>query len=473
MGEIRRMRSSSAMKLSQAYRVTDWGRSRWSDSRVTASGDSFNTQPDLESMRAQCYAMDRNNGLFSGVLDRAIDNIVGSGPIFQMQTKDKGLNAALEERMAIYDAGEIDATGLRNKREMLRHGLRAVFTGGDHSFAKLSNGKIQGIEAGLIVDDYNKPGTASGIAHDSKGMISGFRVGRWTEYGGIDRSNTRIIPAKHMMYLPHLTRWSAERGVPVLASTIELFERLDDYIEATIVAAQVGACQAVAIATEMGGELAKQTSDTETAQDDDDQYIIEQEPGGIYYLRPGESVTQIKPEHPSTQFEPFMKSMLRLVGLPLGLPLELVLLDFSDTNYSSARAAFLQAYIGFRTWQYFLDSRFLRPLSDWKLTHFFKELGIKDTPENRKFVNIPSGWAWVDPMKEAQGAKIAIELGLTTLRDEAAKYGKFWEDNVAQRKIEIAAAKDAGMIVEVVEEEPQAGEEEQKPKEGKKEKKDE
>ena len=57
------------------------------------------------------------------------------------------------------------------------------------------------------------------------------------------------------------------------------------------------------------------------------------------------------------------------------------------------------------------------------------------------------------------------------LRDEAAKHGKFWEDNIAQRKVEIAAAKEAGMIVEVVEEEPQAGEEEeQKPKEGKKEK---
>jgi capsid protein len=46
---------------------------------------------------------------------------------------------------------------------------------------------------------------------------------------------------------------------------------------------------------------------------------------------------------------------------------------------------------------------------------------------------VPQGWQWVDPLKEAEASKLAIEQGLSTLSDETASQGKDWEEVVEQR----------------------------------------
>ncbi len=44
------------------------------------------------------------------------------------------------------------------------------------------------------------------------------------------------------------------------------------------------------------------------------------------------------------------------------------------------------------------------------------------------------GWEWIDPQKEANANKIALETGQTTLAEICAGYGQDWKDVLKQRE---------------------------------------
>ncbi|HER27020.1 MAG TPA: phage portal protein, partial [Rhodospirillales bacterium] len=67
------------------------------------------------------------------------------------------------------------------------------------------------------------------------------------------------------------------------------------------------------------------------------------EGGAVMPLYPGDKMSSFSPNRPSDKFAPFVDAMNRHVAASLNMPYELLLKDFSKTNYSSARAALLEA----------------------------------------------------------------------------------------------------------------------------------
>ena len=49
---------------------------------------------------------------------------------------------------------------------------------------------------------------------------------------------------------------------------------------------------------------------------------------------------------------------------------------------------------------------------------------------------IGAGYGWVDPVKEVESSKLAIDWGLSTYADEGAAQGQDWEEMLQQRKRE-------------------------------------
>ena len=82
----------------------------------------------------------------------------------------------------------------------------------------------------------------------------------------------------------------------------------------------------------------------------------------IEYLTEGQSIEAFNPNRPGGTFEPFVNRILRALATGLNLPYEIVAKDFSQTNYSSARAALLQAYRYFRCRQQFLSTYLCQPV---------------------------------------------------------------------------------------------------------------
>lgn len=163
----------------------------------------------------------------------------------------------------------------------------------------------------------------------------------------------------------------------------------------------------------------------------------------VQYLGTGETVDFGDPKRPSGTFEPVVLAVLRSIGASLGLPLELVLKDFSRTNYSSVRAALLEARRFFRADQTWLAARLCQPCWEWVLEEAWlrEDLPAVDlfgeSREDWMRVSwIAPGWGWVDPVKEVESSKQAIEANLSTLADECAAQGRDWEDVLTQKKRE-------------------------------------
>jgi lambda family phage portal protein len=163
----------------------------------------------------------------------------------------------------------------------------------------------------------------------------------------------------------------------------------------------------------------------------------------IASLYAGEQVTTLKPEHPNANFAPFVNAALRNIASAVGLTYEQMTMDWSQVNYSSARAALLVIYRAFDADRDGFAGRFMQP---WYMAWLEEmvETGRIILPAGApSFAEAPHAWAhaewvgpgrgWVDPLKEAQAAAYRISSGLSTLEAEAAQQGRDWREDAQQR----------------------------------------
>ena len=125
--------------------------------------------------------------------------------------------------------------------------------------------------------------------------------------------------------------------------------------------------------------------------------------------------------------------------------------DFSKTNYSSARAALLEARRYFKMRQEWLSRKLCQPVWEMVLEEAYLKGELKaDTfYEMKEYWTgaswIAPGWEWVDPLKEAQAAEVGLKNGIITYSDLYASEGKDWEESLEQRKREQDKIKELGL----------------------------
>ncbi|CDN60034.1 Phage portal [Burkholderia cenocepacia H111] len=165
-------------------------------------------------------------------------------------------------------------------------------------------------------------------------------------------------------------------------------------------------------------------------------------------LFPGESINTVSATRPAGNFAEFENAMLRNVAAGTGMSAQQISQNWSDVNYSSYRAAALEAWKTFDRRRRDFGRGFGQPI----LCAFAEEAMEVDSlplPAGAPEFNmaraaytrawwIGPGRGYVDPLKERQGAALGIESGFSTLEDESAEVsGTDWRDNVDQRAIEI------------------------------------
>ena len=102
-----------------------------------------------------------------------------------------------------------------------------------------------------------------------------------------------------------------------------------------------------------------------------------------------------------------MRLILTLIGINLGLPLVMVLMDASETNFSGWRGAVDQARLGFRQNQKRLINRFHKPVYLWKVRQWMAEDAALRRAAARSDVNIfahrwnPPTWPYIQPLQDA------------------------------------------------------------------------
>jgi hypothetical protein len=165
----------------------------------------------------------------------------------------------------------------------------------------------------------------------------------------------------------------------------------------------------------------------------------------------GDKLHGFTPARPSVAYEPFVTTAFRYIGAGLNMPYELLLKDFSKTNYSSARAALLEAWRFFTGRRNWLGRTFYQPAYEL----WFEEMVDAGKIEAPGFYDNRTAWTrarwigpgrgWIDPLKEAQASELRMDIMVSTLEDECAEQGKDWEEVLEQRAIEEARKKKLGL----------------------------
>ncbi|MCP4639434.1 MAG: phage portal protein [bacterium] len=414
--------------------------------RLTPQGGSGDRQDrwDRRLLRDMSARFDRDNPIQNALISRALDNIVGHGFKLQMNTGDEAKDKAIQDQWCDWwkrpEVRKLDAGW-----QVERHVLASCMRDGDIAAIKLGTDDIQLIEAERIyhpnVKKPNDRRVEDGILLDSVGRPLSMYVCDYSANGMVQRRTTgKVYPWEKVVFVAHRRRVSQTRGMPVHVPAFPMLHRLNEICDSEAIAWQLLARFALSVNRENGPTLAYNESTAKTGlptnPNQEERPERSQDIGTaiLFHGEEGEEIKGIERNLPGSDFPESVRMFLRLIGMPFGMPLELLLLDFSQTNYSSAKASLEQAYRAFRAWQRLLWENFHDPLLSWKLAEWYPEL------KNKTHTWITPNFPWLDPLKEAEAAGLGIALGLTTHGEAIAGRGGDREAWLRERQKEYLSA---------------------------------
>lgn len=439
--------------VSLGYHAAQTMRERSGGLPSGGSGDAHLT-PDRDALRRTSQEFERDNGLYIAIVERAIDNILGQGFGFQARTPDAEINQKIEQELwpAFCEAPEV--RGIFDWDELVSHVATRWFVDGDIGAILLRDApQIQLQESEQIVS----PGTGSGardkaaaaggrivdgVELDRLGKPVGYWVAQYGDSGQV-KGQRRRIEAENFLFLANRLRPSQTRGVPPMQSNFATFWRMNDIFDSEAAAWQILSRFAVAIQRKDAAELALATSDEAQSGEQPPtlaQRVHDVGNAVIFHGEPGEEIRGVERNIPGANFTESVRMFVRLVGLPMGLPLELILLDWSEANYSSSRAQLEQAYIRFRRRQSQLRRFWHQPLYRWLVKRWVAdgELPAIDGIERHEWIMPP--FPWIDLLKEAEALGMGVDRGISTYGDALKMRNKDRVTVISDRAVEIDQA---------------------------------
>lgn len=437
----------------------------------------------------------RNNGVAQGAQQTIADNVVGTGlrlsprPLYKLLGRDKAWatefgNSVQGFHRLWWDDTACDASDELNGAGLTTSVIRSLWVNGEACAlpmwlpepGQLFASRLQLLEPDRLSNPNGRPDSATlraGVERDaatgrpvayhvrtthpgdslSFGLGAGAAFGEWVR-----------IPAKtewgrrRFLHVHDKDRIGATRGKPLIAAVMRPFKQVDHFLTVHLQTAIVQSLIAAFIRTPMDQEALVELfgGNAEAAQKYFDEKAVRDsrtklKGGALIPLNPGDDVTPFAPPNAANGVDQFVMTVYRQIAAAFNLPYELLLKDFTKTNYSSARAAMLEA------WRYF---NYLRAKVGFMFCQPAYELVLEEMVD-RQMVDAPDfytlrrayaaakwigpGRGWVDPVKEADAAEKRMKSGLSTLEMECAEQGLDWEDVLEQRALEIQRCKELGL----------------------------
>jgi lambda family phage portal protein len=399
----------------------------------------------------------RNDMVVGQALNRRCENIIQDGFSIHPRTGDSGLDLALwtlwDEWSKTPEA--VDVSGELTWNEIELAVTRAVHVDGDILAAGLEDGQLQLHEAHTIKKKRKSKNVHLGVEIDEARRRKQF----WISKDPIDAQKTNSsaetsVPLKVMMgdtrVLFHIyngdKRISQTRGISELSRIFALAGMVDDINFAKMLQQQIASCFAVireqaALSSQNGQVLPSVSagagfgeSTTQTTVTGEERAIQGIQPGMLFKSMPGEKIRLDSPAVPNQEFFAHIRLLLQLLGVNLGIPLVMMLLDGSETNFSGFRGAMDEARRGFKAFQRHLINRFHTPIWRWKVKQWIEgnEGGIAKYADRRK-VRIfdhewnPPNWPYLEPLTDASGDLLRLRNHLTSPRRLHAEKSRDYE----------------------------------------------
>jgi len=258
----------------------------------------------------------------------------------------------------------------------------------------------------------------NGIEKDRYGRPKKFNLAPWKSHR-VDTQNATKVDAKNVLYIANPERPSQIRGVPATQAAFPMLHRINDVCDSEAIAMQLLARFAVSINRENAAEEAHTVSREDPnktgseTEGDLATMVTELDYALLFHGERGDEVKGIERNIPGKNFGESVRMFLRILGLPLGMPLELILLDWTKCNYSQSRAVLQQAFQMFGFWQNKLADFFYSPLFEWRL-EAWREQGLIGKGTKLDYNWIKHTFPWIDQFKEAQAYATQVERAFIT-----------------------------------------------------------
>lgn len=481
--------------------MADWQPALWSpDNEINIYRDKI---------VSRVRDMTRNDGWASGAVTRILDNAVGAvfRPIFKPDyrylaelTGNPEFNAEWAAKYSRYmdaqwrtwanDEGRwCDMERKQTVSQMLRLAMRHKLVDGDslvlmhYDMERLGYGKASMATAMQVIDPdrlsnpqqlYDMPNVRGGVELDANLApiayhIREAHIGDW--WSGEKTMTWKRIPRETSWGRPIVIhdfehdRAGQHRGISIFAPVVQRLKMLIKYdqteLESAILNAMFGAFiqspyDPAMVEDAMGDSDSLGVYQDERIDFHNDRRISLKGGARMPMLFPGETVQTVNAARPYSNFSVFQDAFLRNIAAQTGLSTQQITQDWSNVNYSSARAAMLEAWKTLTRRRHEFAIGTCQPIA----CCFVEEIhslggvplpeGAPDFVEARTAYShakwIGPGRGWVDPVAEKKGAILGLDAGMSTLEMETNEnVGEDYEVMLEQRKVEIDQMRRLGL----------------------------
>ena len=453
------------MSVWQTLRMRFWGKRNGYD--AGGGRDSDNWTPvdgraeDINAMsrdtiRHRARDLERNADYVEASILAMERNVVGSGIRLDCKVDHPELEKEIERLWESWcHAENCDVTGRLCFCEILKMAVRrmlvdggllivAAYTGDKRFPLQLQIKEVDELNSGVLFHGQNQ--VVGGIEVNSFNKPVAYHFTVYDTFGETGR--TVRIPADRVIYLNKIKRSSQVREISGFSNVLSRLRDLNQFLNAVSVKERMLACLAVFI-KKVNAALGlgrNQKPDKETGAKKK-----KLAPGMIMELDAGDEIQVVNPSGQASNAKDMVSILLRGVSSALGLSYEAVSRDMSQSTYSSARQNLVEDRETYKEWQHYLSEHLCRKVYAWWMESCVMagSLHIPDYFTNpEKYTEckwIAKGMSWIDPVKEVNANRIALETNQTTLQEVAAEQGKDWRAILEQRAKERQLMKELGL----------------------------
>ena len=417
----------------------------------------------LRPMRAGSRFLARNNDLMKRFLSMLRNNVAGpTGMQLQCTSPNPEMNTAVEAAWLAWSHpenasanGQLSWIAIQRKfiSTLARDGevlMRYVLADNPFGFA------LKFIDVNWLDEQYNerRPGGNRVIMSveldDNDRPVAYWLTPPPDEFNVIpasqQRKRTRVDASEILHCFLRDDENSGDdtqtRGVPWGHTAFNTLYQLGVFGEAAIVAAVNGASR-MGFLKRPADEVDPDSQNEGT--EEDLPKVDHLEPGEIKYLPAGYEYQESEPAYPHPIYAPFTKAQKRDIASGLDVNYNSLANDGEGINFSTIRQFLLEDQRNYSALHFLMIECLERPVQLRWLKESILNRAVPLKPTDFKFFTepsfVPTGFDWIDPLKDVQATILAIHYGLTTLTDEIAKRGGDITDNFTKREKELALAK--------------------------------
>jgi lambda family phage portal protein len=427
------------------------------------------------------------------IINRLTTKVIGNGlvPMASPETDILGWTPEQTERFQkqveslyriITGSPSIDWRGKSNLKEMQTRDFKMTLTTGDillhlgyrkkggvvYPYVQTISGKLVGNPAGAS----DTKELTGGVKLDSKGQELGYYImvpdanrNDTFDYTYVSRYNPRTGHKDYDLVQLCSAESNQIRGIPYLSALRDDILQLVKLKDLHLTKAIIQTIFTVAVERQKGSQPATESlkdklkygvAGGEENAPSADRPLFDLGPGVVVELEDGETLHSIETALNSTDFSQTIRTNLEIIGSAVGIPYE-ELLGSYNSSFSASRATINDSEKFYKVLRSEFISKYLDPIYQ-HVVDYCITAGLVDAPgyfdsEMKKRAVLACTWTGttptqVDPVKEVNAFKVAIDAGLCT-REYATRslYGMDFEEvseRLRKEQEQLGAISDAG-----------------------------